>query len=287
MAQSKNRKGPIETFRLAAERPSLFARGEPLFWNDPHISSQMLKAHLDPEIDAASRKHETIDRSVDWLVSTLGLQSGAKVLDLGCGPGLYCTRFAQRGLRVTGVDHSRRSIEYARFQARTQGLSIDYRLSDYLTLDFRDEFEAVFLIYCDFGALSDGDRDNLLARVYLALKPGGRFVFDVWTPRFVKAHEESRWEFQEGGFWSPDPYLCLYRRFHYPDNDAYCHQYTVLTGDAGARVYRVWDHVYTPATLSPVLRAAGLEIEAAFGNLDGTLYTDDSECLGVVCRRSG
>ncbi|MCB1660659.1 MAG: hypothetical protein KDI39_20765, partial [Pseudomonadales bacterium] len=44
------------------QKPAPFTPREPLFWNDPHISSQMLKAHLNPDIDAASRKPETIDR---------------------------------------------------------------------------------------------------------------------------------------------------------------------------------------------------------------------------------
>ncbi len=282
-----NGKPLVEAFRRAAQRPPLFAKGEPLFWDDPYISSQMLKAHLDPGTDAASRKHETIDRSVDWMVRQLGLRPGDRVLDLGCGPGLYCTRLAQRGLGVTGVDYSRRSIEHARSEAGRLGLAIDYRLGDYLNMDFWEEFDAAFLIYCDLGALSDDDRDCLLGRVPRALRPGGRFVFDVWTPRYFKAHEESRWEFREGGFWSPEPYLCLYRRFHYSDAAAYCHQYSVFIGSTEPKIYRVWDHVYTPATLEPVLQAAGLEVEAVFGNLDGAPYTADSDCLGVVCLRRG
>ncbi|HEY5730513.1 MAG TPA: class I SAM-dependent methyltransferase [Anaerolineales bacterium] len=80
------------------QKPAPFTPGEALFWNDPYISMQMLKAHLDPNIDAASRKPEIIDRSVRWLMGTLGLKAGASILDLGCGPGLYASRFARAGL---------------------------------------------------------------------------------------------------------------------------------------------------------------------------------------------
>ncbi len=81
----------------------------------------MLATHLDPTIDLASRRPETIDRTVAWIVETLGLEPGDSVLDLGCGPGLYTQRFAQRGQRVSGVDYSRRSIEYAGQQAEEKG----------------------------------------------------------------------------------------------------------------------------------------------------------------------
>ena len=53
------------------QKPAPFTPGEPLFWDDPHISMQMLAAHLNPDIDAASRRPETIDRSVQWLIETL------------------------------------------------------------------------------------------------------------------------------------------------------------------------------------------------------------------------
>jgi hypothetical protein len=65
------------------EKPSLFAPGEAQFWTDPHIARQMLAAHLNPNSDAASRRPETIERSVAWIVQTLGLKPGDRALDLG------------------------------------------------------------------------------------------------------------------------------------------------------------------------------------------------------------
>ena len=35
------------------EMPAPFTLGESLFWDDPHISSKMLAAHLDPVVDGA------------------------------------------------------------------------------------------------------------------------------------------------------------------------------------------------------------------------------------------
>jgi len=104
----------LEALGRLQDRPDLYSPGEEQFWTDPHIAEQMLAAHLDPSNDAASRRPETIDREVDWLVTALGLKDGDRVLDLGCGPGLYSTRLARRGLQVTGVDFSANSIEYAR-----------------------------------------------------------------------------------------------------------------------------------------------------------------------------
>jgi hypothetical protein len=56
------------------QRPEPFTPGEPLFWDDPHISKGMLASHLNPNTEGASRRPEVIDRSVAWLVETLGLR---------------------------------------------------------------------------------------------------------------------------------------------------------------------------------------------------------------------
>jgi 2-polyprenyl-3-methyl-5-hydroxy-6-metoxy-1,4-benzoquinol methylase len=112
--------------RRACLRPEPFAPGEPLFWDDDHISQQMLAVHLDPENDLASRKPDTIERTVQWLLDYLRLQPGDRILDLGCGPGVYCERFSRAGLAVSGIDFSRRSIEFARAQAARDGRAIEY-----------------------------------------------------------------------------------------------------------------------------------------------------------------
>ena len=83
-------------------------------WTEEHTSAQMLSYHLNESVDAASRNSEFINRSVAWIVSRFGIGEGSTVADFGCGPGLYTTRLAKRGAKVTGIDFSERSIEYAK-----------------------------------------------------------------------------------------------------------------------------------------------------------------------------
>ena len=40
----------------AIEKPTLYEKTKVAFWDDPYISKQMLKAHLAPDFEAASRK---------------------------------------------------------------------------------------------------------------------------------------------------------------------------------------------------------------------------------------
>lgn len=266
--------------------PEPFTAGEPLFWNDPHISKMMLEAHLDPAIEAASRLPETIEVTVKWLADYLSLEAGATWLDMGCGPGLYTTRLAHRGFVVTGIDYSQRSIAYAQNYASEHKLTIDYRYQNYLLLDDTAQYDVISLIYGDFCPLSPTNRVNLLERVHKALKPNGRFVFDVSTPTLRKRiHVAHHWYVAlDGGFWKPGPHLVLERGFMYP-NDIYLNQYIVIEADGTQTVYRNWFQDYTPQRLADEVTAQSFKIVAQWGDLTGAPYTDASDWLAVVAKR--
>lgn len=57
----------LKNIETVLEKPILYKKTEGEFWNDEHISMQMLKAHLNPEFDGASRKHTFIEESVAYL----------------------------------------------------------------------------------------------------------------------------------------------------------------------------------------------------------------------------
>jgi SAM-dependent methyltransferase len=276
----------LDALQELSRQPACFEPGEDQFWTHPHIARQMLQAHLDPGTDAASRKPETIDCIIEWIIQRLSLPDGAGILDLGCGPGLYTSRLARRGYRVTGVDFSSNSLAYARQQAQDAGLLISYLLQDYRDLQVSDRFEAAMLIYYDLGVLSPVEALRVLANVYRILEPGGYFVFDLTTPYQRSAGGLSlRWSVESTGFWRPNPYLCLQQTFHYPEQSAYLDQYLVVEGSGEAAVYRVWEQNYTPESIGALLDKAGLALESVFGDLNGTPYTLDSPTMGIVARK--
>jgi SAM-dependent methyltransferase len=269
------------------QKPDPFTPGEPLFWNDPHISKQMLKAHLDPNHDAASRRPETIDRYVQWMIETLGLKSGASLLDLGCGPGLYTSRFAQAGFNVIGVDYSHNSIAYAAQYAKENNLNIVYRYQNYLELADENIYDAVFLIYGDFCPLSPQHRSILLENVHRALKPNGYFVLDVSTRDCRKKYgNKNQWYASESGFWKPGPHLVLEEGFDYPEQSIWLDQYITIEADGKISVYRNWFQDYTPETIMEELQRGGFEVESLWNDLMGTPLTSDTEWIGVVAQRS-
>ena len=275
----------INLIRTLQTKPPLFERGEPLFWDDPHISSQMLKAHLNPETDAASRRPETIDKMVTWIAAQTGIVAGDCVLDLGCGPGLYASRLAEHGVIVTGVDYSKRSIDYAREYAETHGLTITYRYENYIDLADENLYDAALLIYGDFCPLDPDERGKLLGNIHRALKPGGWFVLDVTTREGRKKRGvKNNWYAAGSGFWRPGPHLVLEEGFDYPDEKIYLDQYTVIDEDGSVRVFRNWFQDYNPEMITAELEAGGFMVQGLWGDLTGAPLTAVSEWIGVIAR---
>jgi ubiquinone/menaquinone biosynthesis C-methylase UbiE len=66
----------------------------------------------------------------------------AKILDVGCGPGIYAQYFAQKKARVTAIDMSQNMIELARRNLSKTGVR-DVKLirGDFLQYDFADTFD--------------------------------------------------------------------------------------------------------------------------------------------------
>lgn len=66
----------------------------------------MLKAHLNPDLESATRKLDFLEQSANWISDTLPPSSYKRLLDLGCGPGIYAEFFDAKGYQVTGLDIS-------------------------------------------------------------------------------------------------------------------------------------------------------------------------------------
>ncbi len=276
----------FETIKLYLEKPAPFTSGEALFWDDPHISEQMLTAHLNHNNDLASRRPETIERSVHWLVEILCLHPAARLLDLGCGPGLYAARFAQRGFSVTGIDYSRRSIDYAVEYAQQHDLQIRYRYENYLDLKDTAQYDAATLIYGDFCTFSPSQRRQLLQNVHRALKPGGYFVLDVTTRRHRQSHGSANgWYMADGGFWKPGLHLALEQGFDYPEGSIFLDQVIVVEAGGALSVYRMWFQDFTHESITNELEDGGFTVNSVWNDLAGMPYTEDTDWIGVIAQK--
>ncbi|MEL4381531.1 class I SAM-dependent methyltransferase [Shewanella algae] len=178
-------------------------------WNDADFSQRMLENHRSQEHDWASRKLAVIERQVDWLCSQLA--PGAKVLDLGCGPGFYTQLLAKRGFCCTGVDFSPASIAYAQQQAQAAGLDIDYQLLDVRSYRPTKKFDFIMMTFGELNVFSAADAKSLLEDCANWLTPNGKLLVEVHSFDEVKrqGQAEPSWQRHSQGLFLDAPHLLL------------------------------------------------------------------------------
>jgi 2-polyprenyl-3-methyl-5-hydroxy-6-metoxy-1,4-benzoquinol methylase len=252
-------------------------------WTDEHTSKQMLAHHLDGSVDICSRKFSFIDQSVKWIISYFGLSSTSKIADFGCGPGLYTIRFAERGIQVTGLDFSERSISYAEQQAREKSLTITYINQNYLEARLDETYDLVIMIMCDFCALSPDQRRLLLGKFHNSLKPNGHVLLDVYSFHAFDKKEEgaSYSKHQSKGFWSEKPYYEFLNTFRYEKEKVTVDKYTIIREEKMYTIYN-WLQYFSRDSISKEFEAAGFHIHDYFADVAGSVFSFDADEFAVV-----
>ena len=202
-------------------------------------------------------------------------KSGGPVVELGVGTGRIAVPVAAAGVKVIGVDDSEGMLAVCRARAEEAGVSdlVELRVGD---LRRPPVAELVPLVTCPFRALlhveSDAERLDTLRAVYRLLRPGGRFVFDVFAPSMEDVEETNgRWLEREPGIWERADWD-LERR--------------VLTlavrGASGETAMRLaWR---SPREWRRLLEQAGFDVEAMYGWFDLRPYEDGEDTVWIARR---
>jgi SAM-dependent methyltransferase len=203
------------------------------------------------------------------------LAAGGPVVELGVGTGRIAIPTALAGVRVIGVDSSPGMLDVCRERAAAAGVPewVDLREGD---LRRPPVEERVALVTAPFRSLlhleSDEARVEALAAARELLVPGGRFVFDVFTPSREDVREtHGRWLEREPGIWE---------RAHW--DEARSTLTLDVRGEAGETTMRLaW---LPPERWRGLLAQAGLEVVSLYGWFDRRPYTGAEDTVWVARR---
>jgi SAM-dependent methyltransferase len=200
-------------------------------------------------------------------------RSGGPVLELGVGTGRIAVPIAADGIRVIGVDSSRAMLEVCARRAALAGVTLDLRVGD---LREPPVAERVPLVICPFRSLlhmhTDEDRRGVLGAAYDLLLPGGRFVFDVFTPDADDiAQTQGKWLEREPGIFEHALW----------DESERTLTLTVRDDVRETTMALAW---LSPDEWRGLLEQAGFEIEACYGWFDRTPYKGREDTVWVSRR---
>jgi SAM-dependent methyltransferase len=140
-----------------------------------------------------------IAREADFIEESLGVQRGARVLDLGCGTGLHAIELARRGYNVVGYDLSLAMLARAAEEAQDRGLTMNFVHGDMREMVYEDTFDGVYSWSTSFGYFDEEKNAQLIGRVQKALKKGGQFLLDVVNRDYLMRQSPSLAWFEGDG----------------------------------------------------------------------------------------
>jgi SAM-dependent methyltransferase len=191
------------------------------------------------------------EQEVEFLVDALGLESGQRVLDVGCGPGRHALALARRGVGVVGVDLSPEFVELARDAAAAEDVPASFDVLDVRDLAYDGEFDAaICLCQGGFGLLGGDDDAAVIERIVRAVRPGGGLAITAFSSYFaLRGLEEGE---------SFDPVTGV------------LHEVATVRNEAGEeRDFAAWTTCFTARELTLLGEAAGLRVDAVHGVTPG------------------
>ncbi len=211
----------------AAPRPPVPWRdGRQIPWSDQAFSKRMLDVHLDQRTHMASRSQPVISAHVRWLLERLRENCGRdprglRVLDVGCGPGLYCHELARHGLRATGFDFAPAPLAWAQETAARDGLDCRFLHADLTRLDEAflariGQVDAVTFWFGEFHSFPPDEARRFTAQLASTLAPAALFVLEYQPWELYPREDLQEWRACDSSPLHDGPHLWL-QEYHWDE----------------------------------------------------------------------
>ncbi len=220
-------------------------------------------------------------QEIDQIETLLSLRPPLRVLDVGCGTGRQAIELARRGYHVVGIDVASDYLEQARAQAGEAGVQVAFRLQRGADLIERKAYDLILAFNHTLGFMEADELVEHMARIHMALVPGGTFLLHLAGPRHVPGAESSpskNWAEQEGRF------ILTEKRFEEGYRIEDC--IVIDTGASEIVEYHERQKAFSLKEVLTLLEGVGWISIQCLADLEGTPAT--TERFGTfVCRKVG
>jgi len=255
---------------------------------------------------------ETYDESVpDWPgeidfyqgLATEARRRDESCLEIACGTGRVAIRLAKEGTRTVGLDYSEPMLKVAREKSKDLA-NIRWVLADMRNFDLGESFGLALIPGHAFHNMDTAqDQADCMASIYNALKPGGRLA--VHTDHMNK--ENIAWlgdlVGEKGGVFEPAEQFRhaktgkLIKASHAwsyePATQSVIEIIAWETVDEDGKVIQRLEtqptrlHVLFRFEMEHILRGAGFEVEAVYGDFFQNQLADESPSMVWMAKKPG
>jgi SAM-dependent methyltransferase len=195
-----------------------------------------------------------------------------KLTDVCCGMGRHARALSSRGYSVIGIDRDADAMMKARELAGGPSY-VHADIRDYRPAP--DTFDVAIVMSQSFGYFDPATNRNVLGRLAVGLREGGRLILDLWNHEFFAAHQGERELKTARGVVQESKRLDgdrLYVHLDYPD---------------GAHEEFEWQ-LFTPAQMISLAQSVGLGLMLSCTDFDTTIAPSPAKPrIQFVLERSG
>lgn len=217
------------------------------------------------------RDVESARREIAFVMEQSGITPESRILDVACGGGRHLQAFLEAEYpHLVGTDLSIDLLRHAR-----ESLEVPPPLvrADMRQLPFRGGFDLATLFFTSFGYFdTDAENRQVLGSVCRSLKPNGLLFIDYLNSALIRKSLVPFSRRERGEL------VIEERRRIDEDRDRLEKEIRLRRGDE-TRTFHESVRLYSAGDLRAMIREAGLEVQALFGDLDGAEFGEDSPRL--------
>jgi len=216
---------------------------------------------------------------IDNLIMLSDLKPGDSVLDSCCGQGRHSIIFADRGMKVTGVDVTAPYLKTAVERSHEKGLKIEFVEEDILNFLRKESFDCATNLYNSIGYFEDPEDDLVYFKnIFESLKTGGKFIIECTGKEIIAK------DFRDCFWYEYDDFKIM---VEYSINLNWTELETRwIFLKEGVEKDAVFRHrIFSALELAGLLTEAGFESIEFFGDYDGSLYDQNAKRLIAIAKK--
>jgi SAM-dependent methyltransferase len=267
--------------------PAPFDAATELDWGETAYARRLLREHLDQSHDGASRRAPVVAAHLRRLKRLLPA-APARILDAGCGPGLYAVPLASAGHLVTGIDVSAPALRHARGLARSTQPRGTAR---FVQADLRDvelpgaRFDAALLVYYVLEAFPRIVQPMVLGRIAAALAPGGLLIAEMRLRPQQPPGRLEWWDAVPNSLLSDRRHLLLGDSVYDDRRHTYVLRDVAVLDDGTVSIRQTSAWLCPFGSIPRLFKRGGFAVEAMYEGWGATPASPASETVLVVARR--